>query len=110
VGDEDDLDAIWAEHRPATARRLATLRRVAAAAERGELDEELRQAGVAEAHTLAGAASIFGFPDGTRVAREIERRLRDPSADGGGGEGLVRLAEALARELDRDRDARGPAG
>lgn len=105
--DEAVLDAIWSEHRPQTARRLEVLRQVAAAAAAGTLDAEQRRAGTAEAHTLAGAASIFGFGEGTTLAREIERCLRDPQAPGAA---LVGLAEALTRSLDRDRDARGDAG
>ena len=104
-GDEEELDAIWAEYRQQTAERLEVIRRVALSAAAGSLDDELRQAGIAEAHTLAGAASIFGFPEGTRLAREIERRLRDPAATDAG---LPGLAEALTLSLDRDRDARKP--
>ena len=107
MGDEEELDSIWAEHRPQTARRLEVLREVARAAAAGTLTDERRQAGIAEAHTLAGAASIFGFADGTRLAREIERCLRDREAPAAG---LVGLAEDLTRTLDRDRDVRGAAG
>ena len=101
MGDEEELDAIWAEHRTQTAERLRTLREVALAAAGGTLAEEQRQRGIAEAHTLAGAASIFGFSDGTRLAREIERCLRDREAPAGDP---VALADDLTRSLDRDRD------
>lgn len=107
MGDEEELDAIWAEHRPQTSQRLEVLRQVALAAAEGTLGDELRQAGIAEAHTLAGAASIFGFGEGTRLAREIERCLRDRE---GPDPALVGLADALSRLLDRDRDARGAPG
>ena len=107
VTDEDELDAIWAEHRSQTAQRLEVLRDVARAAAAGTLSDERRQAGIAEAHTLAGAASIFGFADGTRLAREIERCLRDRE---GPTTALVGLSEDLTRSLDRDRTARGTAG
>lgn len=106
MGDEEELDAIWAEHRPQTAQRLGVLRQVALAAAAGTLDPALRSAGIAEAHALAGAASIFGFAEGTRLAREIERRLRAPA---GPDPALVELAGALTISLDRDRDARGAA-
>ncbi|HEX4743045.1 MAG TPA: Hpt domain-containing protein [Candidatus Limnocylindria bacterium] len=107
MGDEEELDAIWAEHRVQTAQRLEVLREVARAAAAGALTDDRRAAGIAEAHTLAGAASIFGFPEATRLAREIERSLRDregPTAD------LVALADELTRSLDRDRSARGAGG
>lgn len=104
MNEHAELDAIWAEHRADTARRLAVLREVAACAAAGALGEEQRSAGIAEAHTLAGAASLFGFADGTRLAREIERSLRDPGAE---LSGLVALTDELTRSLDRDRSARG---
>ena len=104
MSDEAELDSIWAEHRPDTARRLAVLRDVAARAAVGTLGDAQRQAGIAEAHALAGGASLFGFADGTRLAREIERLLRDPGAE---LSGLVALTDELTRSLDRDRSARG---
>ena len=104
MSDEAELDSIWAEHRADTARRLAVLRDVAARAVAGELGEEQRQAGIAEAHALAGGASLFGFADGTRLAREIERSLRDPRAE---LTELVALTAELTLSLDRDRSARG---
>ena len=104
VSDEAELDAIWAEHRRDTAQRLAVLRDVAARAAAGALGEEQRQAGIAEAHALAGGASLFGFADGARLAREMERLLRDPGAE---LSGLAALADDLTRSLDRDRSARG---
>ena len=104
MSDEAELDAIWAEHRPDTARRLAVLRDVAASAAAGTLGDEHRNAGIVEAHTLAGGVSLFGFADGTRLARDVERLLRDPGAD---LSGLVALTDELTRALDRDRSARG---
>ena len=104
--EESELDAIWAEHRQQTAQRLGVLREVARSSAAGTLGPDLRSAGIAEAHALAGAASIFGFVEGTRLAREIERRLRAPD---GPDPALVGLAAALTISLDRDRDARGPA-
>lgn len=102
--EQAELDAIWDEHRPDTARRLAVLRALAASAAAGALSDEQRQTGIAEAHSLAGAASLFGFDRGARLAREIERALRDPGAE---LSALVDLAGALTRSLDRDRSARG---
>ena len=103
VNEHAELDSIWAEHRPDTARRLAVLRNVAARAASGTLGEDQRRAGIAEAHALAGAASLFGFAEGTRLAREIERLLRDPGAE---LSRLVALTDELTRSLDRDRSAR----
>ena len=104
MDEEAELDAIWAEHRQDTARRLAILRGLAASAAAGPLTEEQRQTGIAEAHSLAGAASLFGFEAGARLAREIERSLRDPGAE---LSRMVALADDLTRSLDRDRSARG---
>lgn len=107
MGDEEELDEIWSAHRPQTAERLAALGAVARAAGAGPLPEEARARGIAEAHLLAGAASIFGFPEGTRLAREVERLLR--SEGDGTGEAAGRLSdlvEQLAAVIDRERPAR----
>lgn len=107
MADEDELDAIWAEHRPLTVERLDVISGAARAAAAGSLGARARQAAGAEAHTIAGAAAIFGFTEGARLAREIERTLKAEHAlSEADGERLVALSEALRSELDRPRSSR----
>lgn len=109
AGEERELDAIWAEHRADTAARLATLRRAAAAAVAGDLSDDLRRTGIAEAHALAGAAALFGFADGARLARELERCLTDgPLLREAAG--IASLVDRLSLSLDRDRPDRSDEG
>jgi HPt (histidine-containing phosphotransfer) domain-containing protein len=72
------LAALWVRNRPIIDERLATLDRAAAA---GALGEELRKEANSTAHKLAGALGMYGFDEGTRVAREIEVLLGDANPD-----------------------------
>jgi diguanylate cyclase (GGDEF)-like protein len=95
--------ALWRRYRPVSLDRLQKLDEVATAATAGALDPDQRVHALYEAHRLAGSVGMFGFADGTRLAREVERILGEP----GGLEPpiVARLAElvaAMRRELDRD--------
>lgn len=108
MGDEEELDGIWSTHRPQTAERLDALRAVARAAADGPLPPELRARGIAEAHVLAGAASIFGFHEATPLAREVERLLQEATEGDGADAGrLTAVVERLAALIDRERPERG---
>ncbi len=65
----------WETHRGTMQERLAVLEALVAAMNIGELSPELRQSGCAQAHKLAGALGCFGFPEGSRLARELELLL-----------------------------------
>jgi HPt (histidine-containing phosphotransfer) domain-containing protein len=64
--------AIWHRNRPQVMERTALLER---AAEAQPLSEQLRQEAMAIAHKLAGSLGMFGFAEGTRLARSIEYHL-----------------------------------
>jgi hypothetical protein len=86
------LAAVWERNRPLVEERLVLLDHVAEAAGAGVLDEKLRADGIGNAHKLAGSLGMYGFDEGTRVAREIEVLLVGGSSD------AVRL-KALCGEL-----------
>jgi HPt (histidine-containing phosphotransfer) domain-containing protein len=100
MGEREELDAIWHEHAADLADRVARLRSAAAAAASGPIDDDLRAIAVAEAHTLAGTAALFGRSEAARLAREVEVALRDqpPGLD---ASGVVVSCDALARALTR---------
>ncbi len=69
------IAALWQRNQPQIMDRLALLDRAAAAAIAGNLTLELRQEATAIAHKLAGSLGIFGFDEGTAIARRIEQQL-----------------------------------
>jgi diguanylate cyclase (GGDEF)-like protein len=70
--------AIWERFKGHTLERLHTLESVVVAQLESRLEETERRSAEREAHKLAGSLGTFGFPDGSRVAREIELALQGP--------------------------------
>ena len=71
------IAALWQRSQPQVLERLALLDRAATE----PLKPRLRQDAVATAHKLAGTLGMFGFHEGTRLAREFEQHLETPSPD-----------------------------
>jgi len=90
---------LWERNRPLVEERLTLLESAARAATRGTLSEGLRREAAEVAHKLAGSLGMYGFPEGTAVAGELELRLETtPAAELDGtelGELLERLHAAL---------------
>ena len=72
------LAAIWQRSQPQMLERLALLERVAATE---PMPETLRQEAAAIAHKLAGTLGMFGFAQGTELARELEQHLELPQTN-----------------------------
>ena len=77
------LARLWLQNRPIIEERLATLERASASAGAGELPEDLRREAHSTAHKLAGAVGMYGYDEGTRIARELELLLSGASLDAG---------------------------
>jgi HPt (histidine-containing phosphotransfer) domain-containing protein len=75
------LAAIWQRSRPLVEERLALLERAATAAAAGGLPEELRKEAGGAAHKLAGSLGMYGYDEGTRIAREMEVLLGEAAPD-----------------------------
>jgi chemotaxis protein histidine kinase CheA len=75
------LAVLWVRIRPIVEERFATLDEAAAAAESGSLNAEVRGEGMSSAHKLAGSLGMYGFDEGTRIAREIEVLLGGANPD-----------------------------
>ena len=71
------IAALWHRNQPQVLERLALLDQAATAL----LTPELRQQAHATAHKLAGSLGMFGFHEGTRLAREIEQHLESTTPD-----------------------------
>ena len=90
------LAALWLRNRPLVEERLATLDQAIAAAAAGTLTVELREAAADNAHKLAGSLGMYGYDEGTRVAREMEILLDYRTPDHAR---LVVLAAELRRAI-----------
>jgi HPt (histidine-containing phosphotransfer) domain-containing protein len=75
------LATLWVKIRPLVEERLATLDQAAAAAKAGTLAEDLRKQAAGSAHKLAGSLGMYGYDEGTRVARELEVLLGEAAPD-----------------------------
>lgn len=93
---------VWAKFRPTILARVAVVEQATLALLQGRLDDALAGEAEAEAHKLAGSLGTFGFPRGTRLARQLEERFHGRlalSADD--GQQLSEWVRALSAELDR---------
>ncbi len=68
---------LWEQFKGLVLERIATMEQAATALGGGSLQEGLRRQAEIEAHRLAGSLGSIGFPEGTRIAREIEGMLHD---------------------------------
>ena len=76
------LASLWLRNRPLIEERLSQLDRAAMAAASGDLSVEMREEAADTAHKLAGSLGMYGYDQGTRLARQIELLLdyRNPDA------------------------------
>ncbi len=83
--------ALWQRNQPEILDRLAVLDRAAAS-----LHPAHRAEAIATAHKLAGSLGMFGFHEGTRIARELELQLESPSPD---PDAIKALSDSLRQSL-----------
>jgi len=78
---------------------------------RGDLDAGIRAQAEVDAHKLAGSLGMLGFPEGSRLARELEQALaRHAFVPPSEGPRLAASALLLRRELEAGRgEERGDA-
>lgn len=100
------LAALWQRSVPAFLDRVAVVERGVAALGRGDLTPPLREVAEREAHRLTGALGTFGVPEGSRLARELERAFAPgAAADPAEAERLMGLAAELRRVVERQGKA-----
>ena len=75
------IATLWQRNQTQVLERLEVLERAAAEAAASELSPGLVQEAAEIAHKLAGSLGMFGFHEGTRVARELEVYFESPSPD-----------------------------
>ena len=70
---------IWQKSKGKFLARIDTLEQATIELLDGRLEVELRREAEREAHKLAGSLTTFGFPEGSRLAREIEQSFQADS-------------------------------
>lgn len=96
------LAALWQRSVPAFLDRVAAVERGVAALRHGEFTPPLREEAEREAHRLVGALGTFGVPEGSRLARELERAFAaGATTDPTEAERLVGVAAELRRVVER---------
>ncbi|WP_158794001.1 Hpt domain-containing protein [Granulicella sp. L60] len=98
---DDLLVKLWRKNLPTLHERLDLLDRAAGEAASGRLDEAKREEARDIAHKLSGSLGMFGYEQGTQIAREIEQILKDADRVGLGrfSSLTVALRRALASAL-----------
>jgi HPt (histidine-containing phosphotransfer) domain-containing protein len=75
------LATLWVKVRPMVEERLATLDAAAGAAANGALSAAQQAEACGAAHKLAGSLGMYGYDEGTAVARTIEVLLGEAAPD-----------------------------
>ncbi|MEH1815697.1 MAG: response regulator [Nostoc sp.] len=73
--DMTSVNRVLERFRNSFAGQVVVLERAKTALLAGNLNEELHQQALREAHKLAGSMGSFGYPEGSRLARKIEHLL-----------------------------------
>ena len=70
------IAGVWEQFKQRVGTQVSLLEQAATALSQKKMDDALWRQAEQEAHTLAGALGTFGLPEGTQLAREIERLLQ----------------------------------
>lgn len=90
----------WETHQDTVQERLQTLDAMAMALAGGNLNPDLQQQSRSQAHKLAGSLGCYGFAEGSRIARELERLLElEVPLDDKQTSQVTRLVQGLRRSL-----------
>lgn len=98
---QSEIAELWEKFKGKIINRVAVLDQAAVTLLTGNLNDELRQKAVGEAHKLAGCLGTFGFPNGSSLARDIEQLLRPKVTLGQNqAQRFAELVAALHRSLN----------
>lgn len=89
----------WSKFKDLAFQRLRDLENLAVAIAEEKLTKKIRDRALNSAHKLAGSLGCFGFPDGSRVAKQLEQQLRDNPVDLASLPLIAELISALQTEL-----------
>ena len=94
-----DIGQIWSKFKDLAFQRLSDLENLAVASAEQNLQEELYQQAKSSAHKLAGSLGCFGFPEGSRIAKQIEQLLAHYPITETDLRQIVKLTTSLNAEL-----------
>ena len=95
------INQIWLKFKNLAFQRLADLENFAVALADKSPNNQLHQQARSSAHKLAGSLGCFGFPEGSRIARQIETLLNRDLIEPTHLEQIIKLTTALNAELQR---------
>ena len=72
---------LWRKNLPTLLERLDLLDRTAEIATAGKLSESSRMEALEVAHKLSGSLGMFGYQQGTEIARKMEILLKSPTPE-----------------------------
>jgi DNA-binding response OmpR family regulator len=93
------INQVWLKFKDLAFQRLADLENLAVALTENLLTDELQTQAKNSAHKLAGSLGCFGFPEGSRIAKQIEKILMYSPIEQTDLEQVVRLTTSLNNEL-----------
>ena len=73
------IRGVWEKSQARIDQQMTVLEQAVAALDQQTLSPDLRQQAIQEAHTLGGSLGMFGFANGSDLARSIERLLTENS-------------------------------
>lgn len=95
------VNQIWLRFKDQAFQRLADLENLVVASSKNSLTNELYQQALSSAHKLAGSLGCFGFPEGSRLAKQIELLLTGNPVEKVDIEQIFKLTASLNTELQR---------
>jgi len=95
----DAIRELWTSERPLIFERIASLS--AALSADGDLEPEARTEALRVCHMLAGSLGSYGFPEGTRLARQLEKGFQQTGFQ---YLDLLALTEALQSVVEGEPD------
>ena len=99
---KEALAAVWQKFKRMHSERITILEQANCAWQKHALSGELLQQAQRAAHKLAGSLGIFGFPEGSRIALEMEELLKIQSEENRARQ-FSELLAALKDSLKADR-------
>ena len=97
--DRSEIASAWSKFRDVAFQRLTILENLAVALAENQVTQELHEEAKSSAHKLAGSLGGFGFPEGSKIAKQIEKLLENNLVDPSDIEQFTILINSLNAEL-----------